>query len=189
MLAEAFDVDPGFQHVFPSEPARRRVLPWFMGCVVRYVERSPRGLIWEERREGKLVAIALAVEAPARFRYGTGRMLAAGFGAAPLRMTPRSLRRFLAASAENERQHDRAQLDDHLYLAFLGTLPAHQGRGHGGRLLARFAEAADARGLPAYLENSNPTNTPLYERFAFEVALEWALPDDGPPMLGMIRSR
>jgi len=158
-----------------------------MRCVVRYVERSPEGLVWEADRHRELVSVALAVEAPARFRYGIGRMLAAGFGAAPLCMTPSSLARFLAVSAENERQHDRAGLDRHLYLAFLGTTPAHQGRGHGGELLARSSEACDHRGLPAYLENSNPANTSLYERFGFEVVLEWALPGRGPPMLGMVR--
>ncbi|MGF1507898.1 MAG: GNAT family N-acetyltransferase [Myxococcota bacterium] len=186
-MAEAFDDDPGFTHIFPSPTARLRVLPWFMGCAVRYVARLPSGVVMEERHQTELVALSLAIEAPGRFRYGVGRMLAAGFGTAPLRMSARSLSRFLTASTENERQHDEAQLDRHLYLAFLGTVPERQGRGHGSRLLQRFVELADERGLPAYLENSNPANTGLYERYGFTTTREWNLPDHGPRMLGMIR--
>lgn len=187
MLAEAFDDDPAFRHVFPDPARRPRDLAWFMGCVVRYVERAPEGLILDEPHEAERVAVTLAFEAPARFRYGPGRMLAAGFGAAIFRLAPRSLRRFWAAADENERQHDRAGLDRHLYLGFMGTVPAQQGRGHGSRLLRRFCEIADERGLPAYLENSNPANLGLYERFGFQTVLEWDLSDGGPPMQGMVR--
>ena len=60
----------------------------------------------------------------------------------------------------------------HYFLGFLAVAPAHQGRGLGARLLAPVLARADAEGLPCYLENSNPKNTPFYVRLGFVVQRE-----------------
>ena len=75
----------------------------------------------------------------------------------------------------------------HFYLPFLGVLPSRQGRGLGSALLRPVLERCDELGLPAYLENSNPRNRPLYERHCFEVTGEIRLGREGPPLWPMWR--
>ena len=74
----------------------------------------------------------------------------------------------------------------HWYLNVISTLPAHQGKGLGGRTLAPVLAVCDADGVPAYLESSNPRNMTLYRRHGFEQAGEIALPD-GPSLYPMWR--
>jgi len=74
----------------------------------------------------------------------------------------------------------------HWYLPLLGVDPLRQGRGLGSAILEESLRRCDADRLPAYLENSNPKNTPLYERFGFE-AMGIIQPADFPPMQPMLR--
>jgi ribosomal protein S18 acetylase RimI-like enzyme len=55
------------------------------------------------------------------------------------------------------------------YLPLIGVDPTSQGRGYGSALLRYALEQIDRTGAPAYLESSNPSNVPLYERHGFEV--------------------
>jgi len=76
----------------------------------------------------------------------------------------------------------------HWYLSMIGVDPARQGRGLGSALLAHCLDAlVDAEGALAYLESSNPKNTPLYERFGFEVVGQ-IQPADFPGLTPMLRA-
>ena len=75
----------------------------------------------------------------------------------------------------------------HYYLFAVGVRKGAQGKGLGGRLIREGLARADAEGAPAYLENSNPKNTPLYERLGFRPTAPLPLPDGAPPLLGMLR--
>ena len=55
------------------------------------------------------------------------------------------------------------------YLPLIGVDPAHQGRGIGSMMLKHALSIIDEKGLPAFLESSNPANISLYERHGFEV--------------------
>ena len=55
------------------------------------------------------------------------------------------------------------------YLPLIGVDPAHQGRGLGSMMLKHALNIIDEKGLPAFLESSNPANISLYERHGFEV--------------------
>ena len=69
----------------------------------------------------------------------------------------------------------------------IGVDPARQGRGLGTRLLDHcLATLVAAEGALAYLESSNPNNTPLYERFGFEVTGQ-IQPADFPGLTPMLR--
>ena len=59
---------------------------------------------------------------------------------------------------------------EHWYLPTIGVDPQCQGKGYGSVLLARGLEVCDRDHMVAYLESTNPSNIPLYERFGFEVA-------------------
>lgn len=76
--------------------------------------------------------------------------------------------------------------EPHWHLPLIGVDPIKQGNGYGSALLQYALDKIDKEGEIAYLENSNPLNTPLYERHGFEV-LGTIQVDDAPPMYPMIR--
>lgn len=77
--------------------------------------------------------------------------------------------------------------EPHYYLEFVGTDPAHRGRGLGTALIEPVLERADSEGVGAYLENSKASNLAFYSRFGFEVAREMTHRRGGPPMWLMWR--
>lgn len=76
--------------------------------------------------------------------------------------------------------------EPHWYLQAIGTDPVRQGKGYGGVVIRRQLAAADAAGMPAYLESSKEVNIPIYASFGFEVTGEIKLPD-GPTLWPMWR--
>jgi len=103
------------------------------------------------------------------------------------------LREMLGAGAarvlETFERFDAAHPHDepHFYLSLLATNPDHSGRGLGMGLLAANLARIDAAGMPAFLESTNPANTPRYERLGFSVCGEFELPDDAPGVTQMWR--
>lgn len=57
----------------------------------------------------------------------------------------------------------------HFYLEYLGVDPEYQGRGFGSSILQHLSNRADERGVGCYLENANPRNLALYQRFGFQI--------------------
>jgi GNAT superfamily N-acetyltransferase len=88
-------------------------------------------------------------------------------------------RRVREASAAIEvledRRRDHAPMP-HYYLSALGVEPELQGTGIGSALIAPTLAAADAAGMPAYLETATARNVLLYERHGFDVVEELILP-------------
>jgi len=76
--------------------------------------------------------------------------------------------------------------EEHFYLAFIAVAPSLQGMGLGSAIMDATLQRVDARGAPAYLENSNPKNTPLYERHGF-VRQRNIAPRTAPPLVAMWR--
>ena len=60
-----------------------------------------------------------------------------------------------------------------LHLQTMGTVSAAQGKGIGRNVLQSGIKRADARGVPCYLESSNPRNVPFYKRLGFKVVEEF----------------
>jgi GNAT superfamily N-acetyltransferase len=77
--------------------------------------------------------------------------------------------------------------DPHYYLSLLGTNPDHSGQGLGMGLLADGLARIDAERKPAFLESSNPVNTPRYEGLGFVVCGEFELSEGGPSVTQMWR--
>jgi len=77
---------------------------------------------------------------------------------------------------------------EHLYLVFLGVLPAARGRGLGGGLLRERLAPADAEGVPAYLEASSRRSRALYERYGFRDTGDPIQLPDGPCVWPMWRA-
>ena len=93
--------------------------------------------------------------------------------------------RLLAALSALEKHHPVHE--PHYYLYFLGVAPRFQGKGLGSLILEASLAPIDQSGLPCYLENSKPKNTPLYMRYGFQPLTEFRARADAPPMLAMWR--
>jgi ribosomal protein S18 acetylase RimI-like enzyme len=87
----------------------------------------------------------------------------------------------MADAMEKNHPHER-----HYYLAFIAVAPQFQGMGLGSAMMEATLKRVDASGSPAYLENSNPKNTRLYERCGFTTQKNIA-PKPAPPLLAMWR--
>ena len=74
--------------------------------------------------------------------------------------------------------HDLAPRGDHYYLGVIASDPTARGRGHGAAVLQPGLAAADASGLPTFLETGTEGNVGFYARFGFGVSSELDL-DDG----------
>ncbi|MEU7867713.1 GNAT family N-acetyltransferase [Dactylosporangium sp. NPDC049140] len=68
--------------------------------------------------------------------------------------------------------HTKLPRTPHWYLGVLATHPDHRGRKLGRTVLAAGLARAEADGLPAYLETSNPKNVEVYRSVGFEVVRE-----------------
>jgi ribosomal protein S18 acetylase RimI-like enzyme len=84
-----------------------------------------------------------------------------------------------------EQMDEAHPYEPHWHLAFIGVDPVWHGRGIGAALLRHALERIDEKGLPAYLESSNPRNVPLYQRHGFAVIREIRV-GDSPPVIPML---
>ena len=75
----------------------------------------------------------------------------------------------------------------HAYLFTIGVRQHARGKGLGRQLLAPVLKACDDRGLPAYLENSNPANHGFYRAAGFDHAGWNNVRPDAPPLEAMLR--
>jgi ribosomal protein S18 acetylase RimI-like enzyme len=66
------------------------------------------------------------------------------------------------------------QTDPHAYLSLLATHPDHRGHGIAQALVRTVLADLDARGIPVYLESTNPGNDHRYERLGFTRVGEFA---------------
>jgi ribosomal protein S18 acetylase RimI-like enzyme len=96
--------------------------------------------------------------------------------------------RLMRGSAMGDAMEKNHPHEPHFYLAFIAVAPRLQGLGLGGAMLEATIKRADAAHMPAYLENSNPKNTRLYERAGF-AARKSISPGGAPPLIAMWRDR
>ena len=98
--------------------------------------------------------------------------------------------RGLAHASQFEKMMAEWHMDEpNFYLHAVGASFSNQGRGIGSALLKAGLKACDEVGMPAYLESTNEKNNPLYQRFGFEIIGEQRLPDGGPIIWFMKRSK
>ncbi|MDO8391151.1 MAG: GNAT family N-acetyltransferase [Actinomycetota bacterium] len=108
-----------------------------------------------------------------------------------MRYSPRFLRMYrwrmlpnLVVLTDLEKLH---ATEPHYYLEFIGTDPAHQGKGFGRALMEPMIERADTEGVGMYLENSKEKNLAFYGRYGFQVRQEMQHRRNGPRMWLMWR--
>lgn len=77
--------------------------------------------------------------------------------------------------------------EPHYYLEILGTRRGRQSTGVGSAVIRAGLDRADAEGLPAYLESSNPRNLSFYARHGFEPTEELTVGKGAPVVTTMWR--
>ena len=175
-LAQAFQTDPALSWILPDPGHRARALRGLFRVLVPADVRAGVAL----RSDGDEAAALW--RAPGQADSGTLELLRsvlpliATFGTA----LPRGLK--VQGSIDAHRPKGRFW-----YLHYVGVRPAHQGKGHGGRIIRAQTAVADAEGVPCWLETATPENVPLYERLGFVTQIEWDVPGCGPHFWGMMR--
>lgn len=169
VASAAFVTEPAFAHFFADAyDAHAR---GFLGFLLDL--RIAGGLAWVEEVDGIVVAVSMwdppgGPQLDAAHQQALWRAAADQFGSAiEARL-----------DAYDAAVHDLAPEGDHYYLGVIASAPDARGRGHGSAVLRPGLEAADASGLPTYLETGTEGNVGFYTRFGFSVSHELDL-DDG----------
>jgi len=171
-LSQAFDGDPVISWVVRDDERRPEALRRLFTYILN--ESIPHG---EVTATAELDACAVWVP-PGVWAKPPGLLESLLMLPETLRWTGLGrLRRFMDMDAAEYAKRPR---EPHLYLAILGVRPSRQGTGLGSALLGHTLSRLDEAGMPAYLENSNPANMPLYECHGFRVFDEINLRDGGP---------
>ncbi len=172
--SRAFWPDPLFGHFARDAVQEHRMLPTFLGALLR--DAADHGEVWVALRDGEVTGSAswLQPGSMPRSRTRENRITRA---CAMALLTGRNRRSGLALLAAVERRHPS---EPHWYLPLLGVDPKWQGRGVGSALLTLKLAECDASIMPAYLETQKPQNVPYYERFGFQVTECIELPGTPP---------
>jgi ribosomal protein S18 acetylase RimI-like enzyme len=178
LFAAAFLNDPIFDWIARRGPKRAAGLERFFFWLLR-TRAIPFGEVW--LADDCAAAAWLPPDVPA----GPGGTLE------QLRLLPLFVRlcgfpRLLRGAAMGDAMERHHPEERHFYLSFLAVAPRFQGLGLGSAILEATLARVDALNCPAYLENSNPKNTRLYERHGF-VKRDDIAPPGAPPLLAMWR--
>jgi ribosomal protein S18 acetylase RimI-like enzyme len=181
LFAAAFTADPIFNWMARPGPRRAQVLEQFFFWLLK-TRAIPFGEVWMSA-DANVCAAWLPPGTPASPGgfYEQMRLL-------PLFVRLCGFPRLMRGSAMADAMEKNHPHEDHYYLAFIAAAPRLQGLGLGGAMLDATVRRADERGVPAYLENSNPRNTGLYERAGFLPRKNIA-PPGAPPLLAMWRPK
>lgn len=181
LLAAAFATDPVMDFIARPGPKRAEGLRRFFYWLLT-IRALPFGETWMSE-DASVCAVWLPPDTPA----------SPGGWYEQLKLIPMFIRmcglarmsRGSAMGAAMEKHHPHAP---HYYLAFVAVAPRLQGMGLGGTLLETNLKRIDAEHADAYLENSNPKNTRLYERLGFVMG-ERISPAGFPPLMAMWRQK
>ena len=142
------------------------------------------------RRYGELEvapdAAAAAVWLPPGVEPKPPQIIRSGLAVSVLRFGLAAARRFIRITSGFERAKEEIAPGPCWHLFILGVEPSQQGRGRGSELIAPQLARADADGQRTYLETSEESNLPFYERHGFRCPGRRD-PDGLPPFWPMIR--
>ncbi len=172
ILADAFRTDPVITWVSADSTCPKvlfaEVLPLFF----------PHGHVYlAADRQGAALWLPPGVIMRSPLTIGSVCRYVRGFGVG-------SMGRLFSLLMRMEKNHPEAR---HYYLFAIGVRSGAQGRGIGSALLRHVLSRCDREQVPAYLENTNAQNLPLYLRHGFEVLQELPLPSGGPKLWLMLR--
>lgn len=166
VLARAFQDDPLMVFLEPDPERRARVLPGCLRGIQAYCLDHGRVTTTPD-----LAGVACWLP-PGATDVTTWRTLRTGLLAGSLPLGVGGLRRLFGITGAMTRGHHRVQSGPHWYLWLLGTEPDRTGQGVAGTVLAPTLAAADAVGLPCYLDTHLEGNLGFYARHGFSPVLD-----------------
>jgi predicted GNAT family N-acyltransferase len=179
VLARAFYTDPVMNYLLPGDKARAKALPPMFATLTRN-HFIARGGSEVASRDGVIGAAALWD--PPGLRKSSR--------IEELRMMPTLTRHFYSRTEQTKtlgrRMEEAHPEEPHWYLMVIGSDPSVRGKGLGRALMVSRLDRCDAERAPAYLEASEMSLVPYYNRFGFEQIGEIDIPD-GPTMVPMWR--
>jgi len=180
LFAAAFMTDPVMDWIARLGPKRAEGLERFFSWLLQ-VRAIPFGEVWMSD-DASVCAAWLPPDAPA-----SPGGLFEQLKLLPVFVQLCGFTRLVRGQAMADAMEKNHPYERHYYLAFIAVAPRFQGVGLGSAILEASLARIDEMGLPAYLENSNPKNTPLYERNGF-VTRKNIAPADYPPLFSMWRA-
>jgi len=180
LFAAAFTTDPVMDWIARPGPRRAQGLESFFYWLLQK-RAIPFGHVWMAE-DASAAAAWLPPDTPA----------SPGGFFDQLKLIPMFVRlcgfpRLARGSAMGDAMEKNHPHEPHFYLAFIAAAPRFQGMGLGSAMLEATIKKVDETGASAYLENSNPKNTKLYERAGF-VARKSISPPGAPPLIAMWRN-
>ena len=172
MLARAFQDDPAWRWVVPSDERRAALLPWLFRMNFEVTEAEA----WVT--DGDEVAGCSRWLPPGRPQIHVGPMLRA-LVATPLRARE-ATSRFFAYGRAVEAMRAKAVPEPHWYLAGIGVDPERRRSGIGGLLMQPGISHSGEDGVPCALLTNSEANLDFYASHGFAVVHEGRTPDDGP---------
>lgn len=160
-LVAAFTEDPVLRHLFPDGATYPRYAAAFFGHL--FDKRVHRQTVWTI--EG---GASVAIWEPPATAGGSPDDLAAQLPADAL----------ARVHAYEDAVHHALPTAPFWYLGVLGTHPDHAGRRWGHAVMRAGLRRAEADGLPAVLETSNPANVEVYRRAGWAVSRTLTAPLD-----------
>jgi ribosomal protein S18 acetylase RimI-like enzyme len=181
LFAASFLNDPVMDWIARAGPKRAAALERFFFWLMK-TRAIPFGEVWMSDDAG-VAAAWLPPDAPA----SPGGFLE------QMRLLPLFVRlcgfpRLSRGSAMAEAMEKAHPQSPHFYLAFIAVAPRLQGMGLGGAMLQANLKRIDEARADAYLENSNPKNTGLYQRYGFAPG-KIISPAGAPPLMAMWREK
>lgn len=179
LFASTFVTDPIIDYMVPPGAGREAAVERLFRFLL-YKRDIPQGEVWMSP-DGHACTMWLPPDArrSARGVVEKLRLL-------PLLVSIFGFGGLARAGAITEAMEKNHPTDRHFYLAFVAVSARYQGTGLGSAILGANLKRIDDVGAAAYLENSNPKNTRLYERFGF-IAGKDISPGDAPPLIAMWR--
>jgi len=175
--SRAFWPDPLFGWFARDEVQEHRMLPTFLGALVR--DALPHGDVWAAIVDGRIAGTA-AWYRPGTLPRSRRREARLYLACARALATGRNRLTGIRLLDAVEKAHPA---EPHWYLALLGVDPSRQRRGLGAALLRPVLEHCDEFGESAYLETQKPDNLAYYARFGFEVRNRITVGDSPPVWL------
>lgn len=180
LFAMAFANDPVMDWVAREGSGRKAALERFFRWIVA-VRALPFGEVWMAE-DCSVAAAWLPPGAPA----------SPGGALEQIKLLPMFVQlcgwsRMLRGHAIGDAMEKSHPREPHYYLSFIAVAPSFHGMGLGSALLEANLARIDAAHSPAYLENSNPRNTSLYQRHGFAAQKNIA-PKAAPPLVTMWRT-
>jgi GNAT superfamily N-acetyltransferase len=181
LFARIFYDYPYFKTIFPDEHQRQRLLPWYLGTLVRYCQ-----IYGEVDATIDLDGMACWLP-PGQTNMTTLKYVRAGYGSFFFRLGWTTAQKAMVLDEFLIRAQKKYAPMPHWYLLLLGVVPEHQGQGIGTQMLKPRLALADSKGLPCYLETHLLRDVSFYQKFGFTVVFQSKIPGSDEPCWIMLR--